>query len=1495
LSLVLQVFSGSIPAIASVPGFGGTKEEVALQSASVFQKPTNLTPSQNEPPIVMESTTEQFNQTGGANHFDDGTADIVPPSSVSSGSTSQAISPQTSCSVDQSVPADSALNVSVSSQAMSLSGSATNLSLSKACHSFTYPSLSDKEADIVTSHLVFAEPVVTLSTGSLTIYVQNVNGAYMANVEVVLYNVNYAVVGTAYTNSNGYVTFSNIGYGTYYMEAYYPSPAPLGFTEFWGSGQISIAAASTTYYFMRNTQYCSQITANSQVVPGTDVEVNPGDNVQITVTVTSKQSVPINSEVDLYLDQSKSSPYDYHQMSSSVTVPAQGTGQVSWNWNTLIYGTYFGYVVVYGYYNGRYIVTDQYPWFIAFYVRYPDLTWTRIWTSPSSPTGGQTARIYCELKNQGTGNWPSVSFTNYFYIDGVYDSQGTNTNGIAAGAVFDWYFDRTLSPGYHTITASADVNNNVPESNEGNNQLTQKLWWSGPDLIVTSIWWVDSYGTTNGAITSGQPFNIYFTIKNAGDASAGASYAYLTVGTVDSASYNIPALGVGATQSCQLLSEVVSSTPSVTLTVTADYTNTVAEANQNTGSGNGNAESNNQATVSVPIQKAKWTIIVYFAADNNLEGTRIDKFNQLAQIGATSSVSIVAQMDRIPGYDSRYGDWTDAKRFYISKGMTLDPSNALQDLGETDTGDPNTLSGFANWAIDRYQADHYLLVISDHGDSWAGTSFDDTSGTHLSISGIKTAFFSISSHLGKHVDIVWFDDCLMSSLEIAYQIDGYADYLVSSETSNYPNTWDFNGVNSYLSGNPTVSSQALAIQLVNMGNLQDDAATRTQSNSAIDLSRVTPLVTTVSSLAGLLRTHMHQWQSQIGNARSMTSWFEGPFTGDTQKLVDLKQLCSNLKSSLSDSTAQGLAQSVMDQIGPSNGAVGYVVIREAHTQTSASFCNGISIYFPDTSADYGSSYIIGNDFTSNTLWDEFVTDYYNPLNTPPTIAINAPTSGSAWSGMQTVIWTGADGDYDSVSYALYVSTNGGSTWGLLTSSSFQENPSPTTHSAQLDTTKYTDTTQCLMRIDYDDNHGGTGSLISAKFTMDNTGPVTGIVHFAGAAAISLTANDVTSGVSTSYYRIDGGSWNIYSSVVSIPPGGTHTFDAYSTDNAGNSGPVVHLTVYLLTISTNYGSTTPTNGYYDSGTSIQISSTASGYSWNGWTGSGSGSYTGMNNPASITFNGPITETASWTAPPPPGWIGGVVTDSSNKGIASATVSYSGPASGSVSTDGNGNYVTPDLPPGSYSVTASMTGYVSRTSSAKVSSGTTTTLNLQLQQSAMAVRGLNNGIYYRVWNGAAWGDWMALAGLTIDSPAAAVVGNQLHLVVRGVNYDQIWYGSVNLADNSFSGWTQLSGATPSAPTLTANSTTLCLVVRGETNWVYYRFYDIASKTWGDWSGIVSGSTSDSPGATLVNDQLNLVVQGVNYGQIWYGSLNLANNSFSGWTQLSGATPSAPTLTS
>ena len=66
---------------------------------------------------------------------------------------------------------------------------------------------------------------------------------------------------------------------------------------------------------------------------------------------------------------------------------------------------------------------------------------------------------------------------------------------------------------------------------------------------------------------------------------------------------------------------------------------------------------------------------------------------------------------------------------------------------------------------------------------------------------------------------------------------------------------------------------------------------------------------------------------------------------------------------------------------------------------------------------------------------------------------------------------------------------------------------------------------------------------------------------------------------------------------------------------------------------------------------------------------------------------------------------------------------------------------------------------------------------------------------------WGSWMGLPGSTGLSPGAAVLGDELHLVVKGKT-GGLYHGSWDLTGHVFGEWTRLPGDTPSPPTLAAD---------------------------------------------------------------------------------------------
>jgi len=91
-----------------------------------------------------------------------------------------------------------------------------------------------------------------------------------------------------------------------------------------------------------------------------------------------------------------------------------------------------------------------------------------------------------------------------------------------------------------------------------------------------------------------------------------------------------------------------------------------------------------------------------------------------------------------------------------------------------------------------------------------------------------------------------------------------------------------------------------------------------------------------------------------------------------------------------------------------------------------------------------------------------------------------------------------------------------------------------------------------------DNAGDIGQTLAGTIVLDQTPPTTakdlsgdmGADGYKNSVVITLSASDVTSGVGSTTYRVDGGEWKTGSSFP-ISSVGAHTVEYYSTDEAGN--------------------------------------------------------------------------------------------------------------------------------------------------------------------------------------------------------------------------------------------------------------------------------------------------------------------------------------------------------
>lgn len=129
----------------------------------------------------------------------------------------------------------------------------------------------------------------------------------------------------------------------------------------------------------------------------------------------------------------------------------------------------------------------------------------------------------------------------------------------------------------------------------------------------------------------------------------------------------------------------------------------------------------------------------------------------------------------------------------------------------------------------------------------------------------------------------------------------------------------------------------------------------------------------------------------------------------------------------------------------------------------------------------------------------------------------------------------------------------------------------------------------------------------------------------GATVVPSVSSPVGGGAGTQYVCTGWGGSG------SVPPSGSSCFVSFSID-APSSISWNWKTQYYLTMQVSPpggGSVTPSSGWEDSGANVMVQ--ANTYSvFSSWSGSGVGSYSGVDNPVNISANGPITETANFIA-------------------------------------------------------------------------------------------------------------------------------------------------------------------------------------------------------------------------------------------------------------------------
>jgi hypothetical protein len=414
------------------------------------------------------------------------------------------------------------------------------------------------------------------------------------------------------------------------------------------------------------------------------------------------------------------------------------------------------------------------------------------------------------------------------------------------------------------------------------------------------------------------------------------------------------------------------------------------------------------------VTEKEWTVMVYLAGDNNLDSAGVIDLKEMKTVGSTDRINVIAQFDR-------QGKDIATNRYYIRKGGTL-AKDVVGSLGETNMGDPRVLEDFIKWGNKNYPAEHYLLVVWNHGNGWndenvyriarsmmklnirrrgevvlpakgaakdsvsirriraiggkkfrhalfhtsimkaiatRGIAYDDDAQDFLDNIEMKRLLASAKKILKRKIDILGMDACLMSMAEVVYQLRDSVSLAVGSEEVEPGDGWPYNRILAKLTKKPAMMPNELATAIVNE-YLASYPANAGVTQSACDLSKSGLLASAVDQLSDGLNSHLSDTteRAKIVECRLQAQAYESP------DYIDLYDFCDLLEGKTGFDDIRIACSEVKNAIQG-----GGIVIRSGYKGKNVKHSNGLSIYFPQKRL---SSLYATLDFTKKTSWGKFL-------------------------------------------------------------------------------------------------------------------------------------------------------------------------------------------------------------------------------------------------------------------------------------------------------------------------------------------------------------------------------------------------------------------------------------------------------------------------------------------------------------------------------------------
>ncbi len=268
-----------------------------------------------------------------------------------------------------------------------------------------------------------------------------------------------------------------------------------------------------------------------------------------------------------------------------------------------------------------------------------------------------------------------------------------------------------------------------------------------------------------------------------------------------------------------------------------------------------------------PPPPETWTIFIYGHADHNLSPSLVADIQEMNNATIGTHTTIVVMADYCSGMTNEETGlpFPSGTEWYKIRGSGQSPT-VLGTDPEVNADDPTILTAAVESVFSTYPADHYAVVLWDHGGSWDGGFGGDEQdtpsnpaddGTGMTAAQAATAIATALTNAGitgtRPLEFLAFDTCLMAGNEVAYEFRSLAKTFIACAEMDFGDGWDYQNTLTYISSNSKANAVAIATQEVNYWNAHhagkgpsDDLV---RAHVAIDLSLMDAYATAWTNLS----------------------------------------------------------------------------------------------------------------------------------------------------------------------------------------------------------------------------------------------------------------------------------------------------------------------------------------------------------------------------------------------------------------------------------------------------------------------------------------------------------------------------------------------------------------------------------------------------------------------------------------------------------------------